>query len=221
VVTPVSDEQLTLDVPPGGATGILSREVEPETLVECLRKVAAGEPWLESKAFLGDGSYPRHTLAPSGARPKVQLTPKETLIVSCYPGHEEQRNCGSRGATEQVVKNYLRKVYDKLGVADRLELALYLPEPSWSSTESSRLRFLPRLARLMRPSNASAATRRGGRWPVPVVVSCYGPAACPIQLRRKNFLKPYLLYFVFLLILVAFSVRLCHLRSCSPVHRMN
>jgi hypothetical protein len=29
------------------------------------------------------------------------------------------------GTTEQVVKNYLRKVYDKLGVADRLELALY------------------------------------------------------------------------------------------------
>ena len=29
------------------------------------------------------------------------------------------------GTTEQVVKNYLRKVYDKLGVADRLELALF------------------------------------------------------------------------------------------------
>jgi hypothetical protein len=29
------------------------------------------------------------------------------------------------GTTEQVVKNYLRKVYGKLGVADRLELALY------------------------------------------------------------------------------------------------
>ena len=29
------------------------------------------------------------------------------------------------GTTEQVVKNYLRKIYDKLGVADRLELALY------------------------------------------------------------------------------------------------
>ena len=42
-----------------------------------------------------------------------------------YAGHEEQRNCFRVGTTEQVVKNYLRKVYDKLGVADRLELALY------------------------------------------------------------------------------------------------
>jgi hypothetical protein len=29
------------------------------------------------------------------------------------------------GTTEQVVKNYLRKIYDKLGVNDRLDLALY------------------------------------------------------------------------------------------------
>ena len=29
------------------------------------------------------------------------------------------------GTTEQVIKNYLRKIYDKLGVSDRLELALY------------------------------------------------------------------------------------------------
>ena len=43
------------------------------------------------------------------------------------------------GTTEQVVKNYLRKVYDKLGVADRLELALYclnnrLPEGNRTTT---------------------------------------------------------------------------------------
>ena len=29
------------------------------------------------------------------------------------------------GTTEQVIKNYLRNIYDKTGVSDRLELALY------------------------------------------------------------------------------------------------
>jgi hypothetical protein len=29
------------------------------------------------------------------------------------------------GTTEQVIKNYLRNVYDKIGVSDRLELALF------------------------------------------------------------------------------------------------
>jgi DNA-binding NarL/FixJ family response regulator len=127
VVTPASDEQLTLDLFRRGAHGILSREVEPELLVECLRKVAAGEPWLESQAIHWVmEAYRGHNLRPSGARPKVQLTPKETLIVSCVTQGMKNKEIAIRvGTTEQVVKNYLRKVYDKLGVADRLELALY------------------------------------------------------------------------------------------------
>src|SRR5271169_1386246 len=127
VVTPSSDEQLTLDLFRRGAHGILSREVEPEILVDCLRKVAAGEPWLESQAIHWVmEAYRGHNLRPSGARPKVQLTPKETLIVSCVTQGMKNKEIAVRvGTTEQVVKNYLRKVYDKLGVADRLELALY------------------------------------------------------------------------------------------------
>jgi DNA-binding NarL/FixJ family response regulator len=127
VVTPASDEQLTLDLFRRGAHGILSRETEPETLVDCLRKVAAGEPWLESHAIHWVmEAYRGHSLRPSGARPKVQLTPKETLIVSCVTQGMKNKEIAVRvGTTEQVVKNYLRKVYDKLGVADRLELALY------------------------------------------------------------------------------------------------
>jgi DNA-binding NarL/FixJ family response regulator len=127
VVTPASDEQLTLDLFRRGAHGILSREVEPEVLVDCLRKVAAGEPWLENQAVQWVmEAFRGHNLRPSGARPKVQLTPKETLIVSCVTQGMKNKEIAIRvGTTEQVVKNYLRKVYDKLGVADRLELALY------------------------------------------------------------------------------------------------
>jgi DNA-binding NarL/FixJ family response regulator len=127
VVTPASDEQLTLDLFRRGAHGILSREVEPEILVDCLRKVAAGEPWLETQAVHWVmEAFRGHNLRPSGARPKVQLTPKETLIVSCVTQGMKNKEIAVRvGTTEQVVKNYLRKVYDKLGVADRLELALY------------------------------------------------------------------------------------------------
>ena len=63
---------------------------------------------------------------PTGSRPKVQLTPKESLIVSCVTQGMKNKEIALRvGTTEQVVKNYLRKVYDKLGVADRLELALF------------------------------------------------------------------------------------------------
>jgi DNA-binding NarL/FixJ family response regulator len=127
VVTPDSDEELTLDLFRRGAHGIVSREVEPELLVECLRKVVAGETWLDSKGVRWVmEAYRNQTTRPSGSRPKVQLTPKETLIVSCVTQGMKNKEIALRvGTTEQVVKNYLRKVYDKLGVADRLELALY------------------------------------------------------------------------------------------------
>jgi hypothetical protein len=40
---------------------------------------------------------------------------------------EEDREIGSRlGTTEQIIKNYLRSVFDKTGTSDRLELALFI-----------------------------------------------------------------------------------------------
>jgi len=127
VVTPEANEELTLDLFRRGAQGIVSREVEPELLVDCLRKVAQGEPWLDSQGihWVMAAYRAQGTRTPS-ARPKVQLTPKESLIVSCVTQGMKNKEIAVRvGTTEQVVKNYLRKVYDKLGVADRLELALY------------------------------------------------------------------------------------------------
>jgi len=127
VVLQEPDQELTLELFRRGAHGIVSREVEPEMLVECLRKVAHGEPWLEPKAVAWVlEAYRTQGVRPTGSRPKVQLTPKESLIVSCVTQGMKNKEIAARvGTTEQVVKNYLRKVYDKLGVADRLELALY------------------------------------------------------------------------------------------------
>lgn len=126
-MTPGSDEDLTLELFRRGAHGIVSREVEPELLVDCIRKVVAGETWLDSQGIRWVlEAYRNQNNRASGSRPKVQLTPKETLIVSCVTQGMKNKEIALRvGTTEQVVKNYLRKVYDKLGVADRLELALY------------------------------------------------------------------------------------------------
>jgi two-component system nitrate/nitrite response regulator NarL len=127
VVTPGADEELTLDLFRRGAHGIVSREVEPELMVDCLRKVVSGETWLDSQGVHWVmEAYRNQNTRSTGSRPKVQLTPKETLIVSCVTQGMKNKEIALRvGTTEQVVKNYLRKVYDKLGVADRLELALY------------------------------------------------------------------------------------------------
>src|SRR5579862_5477660 len=84
VVLQEPDQELTLELFRRGAHGIVSREVEPEMLVECLRKVAQGEPWLDSRAVAWVlQAYRTQGLRPAGSRPKVALTPKESLIVSC------------------------------------------------------------------------------------------------------------------------------------------
>jgi DNA-binding NarL/FixJ family response regulator len=127
VVTAEPDEELTLELFRRGVFGIVSREVEPELLVDCLRKVSKGEPWLDNRGIQWVLEAYRNQSARAGsARPKVQLTPKESAIVSCVTQGMKNKEIAIRvGTTEQVVKNYLRKVYDKLGVADRLELALF------------------------------------------------------------------------------------------------
>ncbi len=127
VVTPDADQDLTLELFRRGAHAVASREVEPELLVECVRKVAKGSCWLDPQAtqWVLD-AYRTHGTRPPSARTKVQLTPKESMIVTCVTQGMKNKEIAVRvGTTEQVVKNYLRKVYDKLGVADRLELALY------------------------------------------------------------------------------------------------
>jgi len=81
VVTPDADEELTLDLFRRGAHGVVSREVEPELLVECLRKVVAGETWLDPQGVRWVmEAFRNQTNRPAGSRPKVQLTPKESLF---------------------------------------------------------------------------------------------------------------------------------------------
>jgi DNA-binding NarL/FixJ family response regulator len=157
VVTPASDEDMTLELFRRGAHGIVSREVEPELLVDCLRRVASGETWLDPQGTRWVmEAYRNQNNRPAGARPKVQLTPKETLIVSCVTQGMKNKEIALRvGTTEQVVKNYLRKVYDKLGVADRLELALYCL--NHHVVDNTKVPPLP-----VAPTNGKAASAAAG-----------------------------------------------------------
>ena len=59
--------------------------------------------------------------------PRDRLTPKEIRVATLvWEGHTNREIAEAVGTTEQVVKNYLRNTFDKLGVWSRLELALYV-----------------------------------------------------------------------------------------------
>jgi DNA-binding NarL/FixJ family response regulator len=60
-------------------------------------------------------------------QPCDQLTGKETQVATLvWQGLTNREIADNIGTTEQVVKNYLRSTFDKLGVWSRLELALYV-----------------------------------------------------------------------------------------------
>jgi len=127
VITGDIDEMTTVDYLRRGVKGIINRAISPDLLVRCMRKVQGGEMWLDNQGVNWViEAYKSQATSLTSPRPKNRLTDKEMLIVSCVAQGMKNKDIAAEiGTTEQVVKNYLRRVYDKLGVSDRLELALY------------------------------------------------------------------------------------------------
>ncbi len=98
-----------------GVRGVVQRNVRSEQLVDSLRKVAAGE------LQIGFGV---RTEAAKQQRHAVSLTPREREIVSYLrQGMRNKQIAGEMGITEGTVKIYLFRLFHKLGVRNRFELA--------------------------------------------------------------------------------------------------
>ncbi len=105
-----------------GLGGVVFRDISGATLLECIQSVASGQTYLQEK--LGRDLAEETDMV--GARVRDRLTPKEIKIVALIvQGFKNKEIASHLGTTEQVIKNYLRNVYDKTGVSDRLELALF------------------------------------------------------------------------------------------------
>ena len=105
-----------------GFRGVVFRNVTGQAMVECIHRIAAGETSVPSQLQVADS--PEEDVV--GTRVRDRLTPKEMRIVALIVQGCKNREIAQRlKTTEQVIKNYLRSIYDKTGVSDRLELALF------------------------------------------------------------------------------------------------
>jgi DNA-binding NarL/FixJ family response regulator len=122
-----ADENHTVELYRRGVRGIISRSISPDLLVRCVRRIAAGETWIDNQSINWViEAYRAQAASLLSPRNQPRLSPKEMAIISCITqGKRNKEIAFQLGTTEQVIKNYLRKIYDKLGVSDRLELALY------------------------------------------------------------------------------------------------
>lgn len=127
VQTSASGEGHTVEMYRKGVRGIIPRSITPELLVRCIRKIAGGETWIDNKSVNWViEAYRAQAVALTDPRLQPRLSEKELAIIAQITQGKRNKEIASViGTTEQVIKNYLRKIYDKLGVSDRLELALY------------------------------------------------------------------------------------------------
>jgi DNA-binding NarL/FixJ family response regulator len=121
------DENDTVGLYRSGVKGVVARSILPDQLVHCVRRIAAGETWIDNQSISWVlEAYRAQAAALMNPRTQPKLSEKELTIIGCITRGMRNKEIASQiGTTEQVVKNYLRKVYYKLGVSDRLELALY------------------------------------------------------------------------------------------------
>ena len=121
-----------------GTSGIVLKQTATELLIKSIRKVHAGEIWLDShttaaviRQFVandeaGPITHQMPTSAPPRERERSPLSQREREIVALVAqGFKNKEMAEKMFISEQTVKNHLHNIFDKLGVSDRLELALY------------------------------------------------------------------------------------------------
>src|SRR6266849_3690599 len=109
-----------------GARGFVLKQSASDLLVNSIHRIHNGEIWLDNRvtdevmgAFAKDSNG-----SPRGDKPL--LSDREKQVVQLMVQGYRNREIGQElSISEQTVKNHLSNIFDKLGVSDRLELALY------------------------------------------------------------------------------------------------
>jgi len=127
-----------------GCCGVVPKQTSTELLLKSIRKVHAGEFWLDRittaeviRRLARKGTATNAPSARLGVRDHSSaLSQREReIVVLVAQGFKNKEMAERMFISEQTVKNHLHNIFDKLGVSDRLELALYaihhnLHEPS-------------------------------------------------------------------------------------------
>lgn len=114
-----------------GTAGIVQKSTPTELLIKSIRKVNAGEMWLDRsttaevvRQFASKNEMPKRIAGRE--RDSSSLSSREREIVALVAqGYKNKEMAEKMFISEQTVKNHLHNIFDKLGVSDRLELALY------------------------------------------------------------------------------------------------
>ena len=125
ILTAALDEDEVLEAIRLGVQGVVLKEMPARLLVQCVRKVHAGEKWLETHSVrLALERLLKHETATRQIA-KI-LTPREIEIVRMVSDGLRNKLIAERlYVSEGTIKVHLHSIYEKLKVSSRLELACY------------------------------------------------------------------------------------------------
>lgn len=112
-----------------GACGVVRKEDTPDVLIKAIRKVSAGELWLErsttGRLFVELSRRNSQCVTPPSENKLELLTCREQEVVRTLvtrPGADNKTLAATLHIGEHTLRNHLSRIYDKLGVPNRLEL---------------------------------------------------------------------------------------------------
>jgi DNA-binding NarL/FixJ family response regulator len=120
-----------------GAKGIFSRDKSIKTLCKCIEVVNSGQIWASTSELqvILEVIAKRPRLEPMSLKGTKILTGKETEIANLVTEGLRNREISEKlSLSPHTVKNYLYRVYDKLGISSRVELAAYILTPEAPET---------------------------------------------------------------------------------------
>jgi len=121
------DKQYILELLASGASGYLVKEEAPEAIIEAVRGVAQGQQgWVSRRIAAQLMAWTREE------PPKTNLTDREMGVVRLVAAGKTNQEIGlALGISDKTVEKHLEAVFAKLGVASRVEAAVWAVRAGW------------------------------------------------------------------------------------------
>jgi DNA-binding NarL/FixJ family response regulator len=124
VLTSFSDQERILAALDAGAIGYLLKDVDPAELVRGVLAAARGESPLHPKA--ARSLLSSRTESRTAERTNVELTPREAQVLNLLrQGLANKQIARSLGISQATVKAHLTSVFQRIGVTDRVQAAVW------------------------------------------------------------------------------------------------
>ena len=142
VLTAAEDDRDVIRAMRLGARGMVLKQSASDLLLKSIRQVHEGEIWLDNRMTAEVIDAFKKSAESGQRREKPLLSDREKEVVQLVSQGFRNREIGEKlFISEQTVKNHLHNIFDKLGVSDRLELALYAIHHKLVDQASPKERF--------------------------------------------------------------------------------